>query len=92
MVEIDGRLTRACATTVTADLTVITESPSAQAARLEAFDRILGNHDLYCRVCDNNNGNCTVHNTTALLGIEHQTRPYRPKPYPVDESNSFLSL
>jgi len=32
-------------------------------AQREAFDRILTNHVLYCTVCDNNNGNCTVHNT-----------------------------
>ena len=89
MVELNGRLTRACATELIGDAEVITESPAAQSARLEAFDRILANHDLYCTVCDNNNGNCAVHNTTALLGIEHQSRPYRPKPFSVDESNPF---
>jgi hypothetical protein len=40
------------------------KSSRADAAQREAFDRILGNHMLYCTVCDNNNGNCTVHNTT----------------------------
>jgi formate dehydrogenase major subunit len=72
MVEVDGDLVRACATTVRAGMNVETNSARASAARREAFDRILGNHLLYCTVCDNNNGNCTVHNTTRLLAVEHQ--------------------
>jgi formate dehydrogenase major subunit len=31
--------------------------------------------------------NCTVHNTTALLKVEHQQHPYLPKPYQEDNSN-----
>jgi formate dehydrogenase major subunit len=89
MVEIDGKLVRACATTVTSEMKVSTTSPGAVSARREAFDRILCNHMLYCTVCDNNNGNCTVHNTTKLLAIEHQQIPFRPKPYPVDNTNPF---
>jgi formate dehydrogenase major subunit len=89
MVEADGRLVRACATAVSAGIAVSTKSARADAAQREAFDRILGNHMLYCTVCDNNNGNCTVHNTTKLLAVEHQKIPFRPKPYPVDASNPF---
>jgi formate dehydrogenase major subunit len=70
-------------------MNVVTSSPRAAAAQREAFDRILGNHMLYCTVCDNNNGNCTVHNTTSLLGLEHQEIPYKTKPYEVDMSNPF---
>ena len=55
---------------------VSTASVKARAARTEAFQRILHNHDLYCTVCDNNNGNCTVHNTAKLVGIEHQKYPF----------------
>ncbi|MGA7708806.1 MAG: formate dehydrogenase subunit alpha, partial [Acidobacteriaceae bacterium] len=29
------------------------------------------------------------HNTTALLDVKHQKRPYKPKPYPADYSNPF---
>ncbi|MFY9748473.1 MAG: formate dehydrogenase subunit alpha [Acidobacteriaceae bacterium] len=89
MVEVDGKLVRSCATPATDGMTVATESARAQKAQREAFDRILGNHLLYCTVCDNNNGNCTVHNTTKLLKVEHQEIPFRPKPYAVDESNPF---
>ena len=84
MVEIDGKLVRACGTMVSEGMNVATSSPRADAAQREAFDRILGNHLLYCTVCDNNNGNCTVHNTTHLLHVEHQEIPYKPKPYEVD--------
>jgi formate dehydrogenase major subunit len=89
MVEIDGRLARACATTVAEGMKVSTTSPAAHAAQEEAFDRILSNHLLYCTVCDNNNGNCTVHNTTKLLAVEHQHIPFQTKPYEVDNTNPF---
>ncbi len=89
MVEINGQLMRACATSVSAGMKVLTKSEKAGAAQREAFDRILTNHVLYCTVCDNNNGNCTVHNTERLLGIEHQPIPYRAKPYAEDHTNPF---
>jgi formate dehydrogenase major subunit len=89
MVELDGKLVRACGTLAVEGMNVVTASPRADAAQREAFDRILGNHLLYCTVCDNNNENCTVHNTTALLAVEHQQIPYQPKPYEVDMSNPF---
>lgn len=89
MVEIDGHLVRACGTMAADGMTVSTASPHAVAAQREAFDRILSNHFLYCTVCDNNNGNCTVHNTTSALGIEHQEIPFKVKPFAVDATNPF---
>src|SRR5882672_9939611 len=89
MVEVNGRLVRACATEVADGMKISTKSATASAAQVEAFDRILSNHLLYCTVCDNNNGNCTVHNTTKLLAIEHQRIPFRSKPYEVDSTNPF---
>src|SRR6266481_2606758 len=89
MVEADGELVRACATKVSSGMNVSTKSTKAVAAQREAFDRILGNHMLYCTVCDNNNGNCTVHNTTKLMAVEHQKIPFKTKPYEVDNSNPF---
>jgi formate dehydrogenase major subunit len=89
MVESNGRLVRACATAVADGMQISTKSTKAAAAQVEAFDRILSNHLLYCTVCDNNNGNCTVHNTTKLLAIEHQRIPFRSKPYEVDNTNPF---
>jgi len=89
MVETNGQLVRACATAASAGMKIVTNSEKAGAAQREAFDRILTNHVLYCTVCDNNNGNCTIHNTERLLGIEHQPIPYHSKPYEEDHSNPF---
>lgn len=89
LVEIDGALVRACGVQVIPGMQVVTTSPRAERARAEAFDVILGNHMLYCTVCDNNNGNCTVHNTALALNVQHQKHPFTPKPYEVDNSNPF---
>jgi len=89
MVEANGQLVRACATTASTGMEILTKSEKAAAAQREAFDRILSNHVLYCTVCDNNNGNCTIHNTEKLLGIEHQPIPYHSKPYEEDHTNPF---
>ena len=89
MVIVDGTLQRACSTPVRAGLRVQTAVPKASAARQEAMHRLLGNHDLYCTICDRNNGDCDVHNATKLLGLENQKYPFTPKPYEVDKSNPF---
>jgi formate dehydrogenase major subunit len=89
MVESNGQLVRACATTTSAGMEVFTKSAKASSAQQEAFGRILSNHVLYCTVCDNNNGNCTIHNTEKLLGVEHQPIPYHSKPYEEDHTNPF---
>jgi len=89
MVETNGRLTRACATTVSAAMEISTNQRRPLQRKREAFGRILSNHVLYCTVCDNNNGNCTIHNTEKLLGMEHQPIPYHSKPYEEDHTNPF---
>jgi len=89
LVEIGGNLVRACAALVTDGMNVSTKSSRALAGQREAFDRLLGNHMLYCTVCDNNNHNCTMHNTTKMLAVEHQKTPFQTKPYEVDYTNPF---
>jgi len=89
MVELNGKLVRACETHVAAGQRVMTRTDAADVAQREAFDRLLQNHDLYCTVCDNNNQNCTVHNATRELKVEHNARPYRKKGYEQDHSNPF---
>ncbi len=89
MVEVDGKLVRACGTAPSDGIVVVTNSERARTAQREAFDRVLGNHLLYCTVCDNNNGDCTVHSTTKLLALERQEIPFKPKPYEKDFSNPF---
>ena len=89
LVEVDGNLVRSCGIKVTSGMQVVTDSKRAKDARTEAFDVILGNHMLYCTVCDNNNENCRVHNTALELNVQHQNHPFKPKPYEVDMSNPF---
>ncbi|MED4224135.1 formate dehydrogenase subunit alpha [Neobacillus cucumis] len=89
MCEVNGSLMRACSTVVEDGMNILTASLLAKKAQEEAMDRILENHLLYCTVCDNNNGNCQVHNTAEMMGVEHQTRPHRSKGYEVDMSHPF---
>ncbi|BAQ11052.1 molybdopterin oxidoreductase [Bacillus sp. OxB-1] len=91
IVEVDGALVRACSTVAMDGMRVALHTSRAKEARTEAMDRILENHLLYCTVCDNNNGNCKVHNTVDLMGIEHQKYPYEPKcpPGAVDFTHPF---
>ncbi|WP_411350229.1 formate dehydrogenase subunit alpha [Paenibacillus sp. WLX2291] len=89
MVEVQGELVRACSTPVTPGMRITLQTDLVKDAQQESMSRILRNHELYCTVCDNNNGNCIVHNTTEKLGIEHQTYPFRNKPYEVDNTNPF---
>ncbi len=79
IVEVDGRLVRACSTKAISGMDISLSSSKAKEAQTEAMDRILENHLLYCTVCDNNNGNCKIHNTVDLMEIEHQKYPYKPK-------------
>ncbi|WP_285857859.1 formate dehydrogenase subunit alpha [Neobacillus cucumis] len=89
MCEINGNIMRACSTVMEEGMDILTSSELAKEAQEEAMDRILENHLLYCTVCDNNNGNCRVHNTAEMMGVEHQTRPHRSKGYEVDMSHPF---
>lgn len=79
IVEVDGELVRACSTKAVKGMTVSLSSARAKEAQTEAMDRILENHLLYCTVCDNNNGNCKIHNTVHMMEVEHQKYPYEPK-------------
>ncbi|WP_144702062.1 formate dehydrogenase subunit alpha [Fictibacillus phosphorivorans] len=84
IVEVDGKLMRSCSTMALDGMTIERSSKRAKDAQNEAMDRLLENHLLYCTVCDNNNGNCKLHNTAELMEIEHQSVPYSPKEEMVD--------
>ncbi|MGG1575588.1 formate dehydrogenase subunit alpha [Fictibacillus sp. NRS-1165] len=88
-VQVKGELVRACATKAEPGMEVDTLSKMVKDAQYEAMSRILKNHELYCTVCDNNNGNCVVHNTAEYLEIEHQKYKFEAKPYPPDNSHPF---
>lgn len=90
-VSIGGLLTRACSVRAADGLTVQTRDASSQAARREGMDRILEKHELYCTVCDNNNGDCEIHDAVDRLATRHQRYTYRSKPYAADTSNPFYT-
>src|SRR5258705_7366946 len=50
MVEVNGQLVRACTATANEGMKISTRSSRASAAQVEAFDRILSSHLLYCTV------------------------------------------
>lgn len=88
-VEVNGKLERACATEIQDGMVVRTKTPMVKEAQEEAMSRILRNHELYCTVCDNNNGNCEIHNTAENLKINHQKYAFEPKPYAADLTHPF---
>src|SRR4051794_5248119 len=88
-VNVNGQMVRACTTKAEPGMKVDTLSKPIQDAQYEAMSRILQNHELYCTVCDNNNGNCVVHNTVEHMKFEHQPYVFRRKQNPPDKSNPF---
>lgn len=89
MVSVNGKIVRSCSTTLEDGVTVELSGEKAAESRMEATQRLLRNHDMYCTVCDNNNGDCALHNTVHDLGIDIQKYPFEPKNYPVDDTNPF---
>ncbi len=87
LVEVGGKLVRACATPAADAMQVTALSGHARAAQRDAIADVLRNHNMYCTVCDNNNGDCALHNAVYRMGIEEQD--FDPKGHPVDDSNPF---
>ncbi len=88
-VESGGELVRCCHEKVSEGLDIDTTSQRASKAQREGMQRILSNHDLYCTVCENNNGDCVVHNTFSAMDIDHPSYEFSPKPFEVDSSHPF---
>ena len=88
-VELDGELVRGCTVKVEAGQSVRIDAPQADSARHEGIDRIVARHELYCSVCDNNNGDCKVHNVVKHMEVPFQRYPFEKKPYPQDHSHPF---
>ncbi|SDO45530.1 formate dehydrogenase subunit alpha [Alkalicoccus daliensis] len=89
IVEVDGKLVRSCDTKISQGTKVETKLQDVKDAQVIAMDRILHNHELYCTVCDYNNGNCEVHNTVKDMKINHQSIPFEPAPAKKDESHPY---
>ncbi|SEH68396.1 formate dehydrogenase major subunit [Halobacillus karajensis] len=89
IVQVDGERTRACGTTIKTGMKVQTKLPHVHKAQKESLERILEKHELYCTVCDYNNGSCEIHNTMADFGLDHQSQSFQPTSYEKDESGTF---
>ncbi|BFH73100.1 formate dehydrogenase subunit alpha [Sulfurisphaera javensis] len=87
IVEVNGRLVRACSTKVSDNMNIVTNSEKAVNARKTALQRILRYHKLYCTICENNNGDCVLHEAVIKSGIVSQS--YIEKPYAIDDSGPF---
>lgn len=76
IVKVNGEYVRSCSTTIQPNDNVETVGEDIHEAQMIAMDRILGNHELYCTVCDFNNGNCEIHNTVKEMKISSRDRSY----------------
>lgn len=82
-------LQRGCLLEVKDGLSIDLDTEAIRRTRGEGIDRVVAKHELYCTVCENNNGDCEVHNTVRDMGVHHQNYTFRPKPYEVDHTNPF---
>ncbi|BCU67988.1 formate dehydrogenase subunit alpha [Sulfolobales archaeon HS-7] len=87
LVEVDKRLVRACSTKVEDGMSILVNSSRAINSRKTAISRILKYHKLYCSMCENNNGDCELHDAVIKLGINSQK--YVEKPHTVDDTGPF---
>ena len=87
-VTVDGNAMRACGVMVRPGMVVETNGKAA-TLRQEALARLLRRHDLYCTICDNNDGHCELQGLVRRMGTHHQPRPYRSRQMAVDDSNPF---
>lgn len=89
IVSVNGELVRSCSAEIKEGDVIDTVDPDVKQAQTIAMDKILYNHELYCTVCDYNNGGCEVHNTVKAMKINHQSIPFDQKPYEKDDSHPF---
>lgn len=89
IVSVNGEFVRSCSTEIKNGDVIDTIAPQVKEAQVIAMDRILENHELYCTVCDYNNGKCEIHNTVKEMKVNHQSAPFAHKLYEVDNSHPF---
>ncbi|EQB73584.1 MAG: hypothetical protein AMDU4_FER2C00057G0055 [Ferroplasma sp. Type II] len=89
IVKADGKYVRACSTRIENNMKIIFNEEDVKTKETEAVNRILHNHDLYCTVCENNNGDCALHSAVDTLQVTRQKYPFSGKGYEADYSNPF---
>lgn len=87
VISVNGRLARACSTLVQENMSISTNNERAVKTRRQAISRILTYHKLYCTICENNNGDCQLHEAVIKEKVFHQK--YKEKPYSLDDSGPF---
>ena len=90
-VERNGEIVRGCTLLSEDGMRVASTGGQAVRAREEGMDRLLAKHELYCTLCENNTGDCTLHNTVAQMNMPIQRYPFERKPYDKDASNPFYT-
>lgn len=90
-VNVNGEIKRGCTLRTEEGLNVSSQNREAEAARHEGMDRLLAKHELYCTVCENNNGDCTVHNALVEMQIPVQRYEFTSKPHEKDTSSPFYT-
>lgn len=90
-VNVNGEIKRGCTLRTEEGLNVSSQDREAEAARHEGMDRLLAKHELYCTVCENNNGDCTVHNALVEMQIPIQRYEFTSKPHEKDTSSPFYT-
>ncbi len=89
IVKVNGEFVRACSTFIQEDDQIQTTGSEVHEAQLIAMDRMLGNHELYCTVCDYNNGSCEIHNAVKEMKITHQSTPFTTKNVEVQRNDFY---
>ncbi|MFB4210314.1 formate dehydrogenase subunit alpha [Shouchella sp. JSM 1781072] len=89
IVKVNGEYVRSCSTEIKPGDVVETRTDDVHEAQLIAMDRILGNHELYCTVCDFNNGNCEIHNAVKEMKVTHQETEHSSKEADVQRNEFY---
>ncbi len=89
IVKVNGEYVRSCSTEVKPGDVVETRTDDVHEAQLIAMDRILGNHELYCTVCDYNNGGCEIHNAVKEMKVTHQETEHSSKQSEVQRNQFY---
>ncbi|MEM0139498.1 MAG: formate dehydrogenase subunit alpha [Ferroplasma sp.] len=89
IVKANGKYVRSCSTLIDRNFKIEYKTDDVHERQLEAVNRLLKEHNLHCTVCENNNGDCALHNAVDELQIVRQKYPYKKKPYEADYTNPF---
>ncbi len=93
LVEIRGsnKLFAACATKVTQDMVVKTNTERLQRHRRMILELLLSERNHVCSVCVAN-GSCELQSMAQRCGVDHVHVPYRYPKYELDLSNDLFRL